>query len=104
MRGIGYRELLEMRAGCETLAEVRARISAGHPAIRQEAAHVLSKRAGRVLDEPGERRRGEGTRRFVRQPLTTQAEIRIVARLQERLANVLILYIIIERSRRCALR
>lgn len=27
MRGIGYRELLEMRAGCETLAEVRARIS-----------------------------------------------------------------------------
>jgi tRNA dimethylallyltransferase len=27
MRGIGYRELLEMRAGCETLAQVRTRIS-----------------------------------------------------------------------------
>jgi tRNA dimethylallyltransferase len=27
MRGIGYRELLEMRRGCETVADVRKRIA-----------------------------------------------------------------------------
>jgi tRNA dimethylallyltransferase len=27
MRGIGYRELLQMRAGCETFRDVRARIA-----------------------------------------------------------------------------
>ena len=49
MRGIGYRELLEMRSACETLLQVRGRIAQNTRRYAKTTADVLPLGARRLL-------------------------------------------------------